>query len=452
MGRSLVGTEATGISLGRCRFFIWSSMPRPDLQSIGSTGLTTFGGQVYEEFLRELQGDRWRRVLREMIDQDPVIGSILFAVEMLIRQVDWRIVSGADDSASQEAAEFISSALDDMEQTWPDLLSEILSFLPWGWSWLEVVYKYRNGESLDPSRKSKHTDGRLGWRSWGIRSQETLDRWQFADDGQVEAMVQIPPPSYQARTIPRAKSLHFKTTSRKGNPEGRSILRSSYRPYYFKKHVENIEGIGVERDLAGLPVAWVPAEILSPTRDSDQTAIYNAVKELVINIRRDEQEGIIFPLAYDDHGNKIYDLTLLTSGGRRQFDTGAIVMRYDQRIAMTVLADFILLGHEKVGSFALNSSKTELFSVAIGAWLAVVREEVQCRAIPELLRLNGMKPPAMPQLKHGDIESVDLKDLGEYISKLSGAGANLFPEDGTGDALKAHLLRQAKLPVMEATE
>ena len=48
-----------------------------------------------------------------------------------------------------------------------------------------------------------------------------------------------------------------------------------------------------------------------------------------------------------------YDLKLLSTGGRRQFDTNAIIARYDARIAMSCLADFILLGHDKVGTLAL---------------------------------------------------------------------------------------------------
>jgi hypothetical protein len=34
---------------------------------------------------------------------------------------------------------------------------------------------------------------------------------------------------------------------------------------------------------------------------------------------------------------------------------------------MTVLADFVLLGHQQVGSFALSSDKTKLFSMAVGS-------------------------------------------------------------------------------------
>ena len=67
---------------------------------LGRTGLNSWGGQVREEFLRELQGIKGIRVYREMRDNDAVVGAILTAIELLIRNVTWR-VEAADDS--QEA-------------------------------------------------------------------------------------------------------------------------------------------------------------------------------------------------------------------------------------------------------------------------------------------------------------------------------------------------------------
>lgn len=61
--------------------------------------------------------------------------------------------------------------------------------------------------------------------------------------------------------------------------------------------------------------------------------IVAGLETIVRNIRRDETEGVVLPAGYK--------LELLSSGGTRQFDTNAIVNRYDTRIAMTVLADFI---------------------------------------------------------------------------------------------------------------
>ena len=63
----------------------------------GITGLRREGGIVQEEYLRELSGDRWLSTVREMAD-DPIVGAVLFAVEMLLRRVPLN-VQPADDSA-----------------------------------------------------------------------------------------------------------------------------------------------------------------------------------------------------------------------------------------------------------------------------------------------------------------------------------------------------------------
>lgn len=425
---------------------------------LGVTGLRHWSGRVEEEWLNELKGYRNIAVIKEMRDNDPIVGAILYAVDMLIRQVDWKVTPFSDKPRHVKDAEFLESCMEDMSQEWTKLLSEILSFLPFGWSYHEIVYKKRNGHKVNnPGVSSKHTDGKIGWRKLPIRSQDTLDRWEFDENGDPNAFVQqLWHQDTQVRqnranqrgtashlvTIPFTRGLLFRTTSYKGNPLGRSVLRNAYRPWYFKKRIEEVEGIGIERDLAGLPVMRVPAKIMSSAATPEEQAIYNACKDIVTNIRRDEQEGIIIPGDVDANGNQIYDLSLLSTGGTRQFDTNAIVGRYDQRIAMTVLADFVLLGHEKVGSFALSSSKTSLFATAIGAWLDEIKAVFNRHAIPRLFAFNGNVTNEIPMLDYGDIEAPDLTALGGYIRELAGAGATLFP-DGK---LEDHLMGLANLP------
>ena len=417
-------------------------MPRVDLLEIGRTGLERHGGEVYEEFLVELQGLRGVQIYEEMSKNDPVIAAILHAIEMLIRGITWSVEPGGYSDADLEAAEFLESCIQDMSYTWEDTLSEILSMLTFGWSYHEIVYKRRLGDSRDPEKNSRFNDGRIGWRGLPIRGQNTLFNWVFKENGQIEAMVQQAAPDYMLRTIPFEKALLFRTTSQRNNPEGLSVLRGAYRPWYFKKHIETIEGIGIERDLAGLPVAWVPPELLSSSATAEDRAILAGIKRIVTNVRRDEQEGIVFPLLYDENGNKLYDFTLMSTGGTRQFNTDAIIARYDQRIAMTVLADFILLGHEKVGSFSLASSKTHLFSVALGAWVDSIVAIFNRVAIPRLFKLNDFRVDRLPKLATSDIEVPDLRELGEYIARLAGSGMELFPDD----ELENHLRTMASLP------
>ena len=416
-----------------------------DMRELGYTGLERNGNQVAEEFLRELRFDRGRRIYREMSEMDPIVGATLFAIQMLMAQVETSVEPAEEENPDDTtAAEFVDECLGDMSSSWAETLGDILSMMTYGWAYLEIVYKRRGGESRDPKRNSTYTDGRIGWRKWAIRGQNTLDEWQFDEEGGVQGMWQR---DGAARVfVPIEKSLLFRTVSHKNNPEGRSALRSAYRPWWFKRNIENVEGIGIERDLAGLPVAYVPPDILSPAADADERAVLDAIKDIVVNIRRDEQEGIIFPLMYDEAGNQLYKLELMTSGGARQFDTDTVINRYANQIAMTLMADFILMGHEGVGSYALGADKSTLFRTALTTWLDRIAAVINQYAIPRLLRLNGMRGRC--EFKFGAVGTIDLSALGTFIQQLAGAGMTFFPDVD----LENHLRTETNLPPLPDDE
>lgn len=406
---------------------------------IGRVGQQRYGGVFYEEFLPELRGQRGVRVYREMADNDDVVGAILFAIEMLIRGVHWNVQPGGAEDIDKQCADFVESCLYDMEETWSDTLSEILSFLTYGWSAHEIVYKRRMGRSNAPDTNSKYDDGLIGWRKLPIRAQDTLYQWEYDSGDNLTGMTQSPPPDYGFITIPVDKLLLFRTKTWKGNPEGRSILRNAYRSWYFKKRFQEIEGIGIERDLAGLPVLIAPESVEIWSTDAEMVRLRAMAETLVKNIRRDSMEGIVLPSGWK--------LELLSAAGKRNFDTNATIERYDTRIAMTVLADFVLLGHQNVGSFgsfALSDNKTEIFALAIGAFLDVICEVFNKKAIPQLVNLNSDKFASIsdyPELIHGDIETQDLVKLGDYIEKMTGIGL-LTPDD----TLEKFIRQQAGLP------
>ena len=209
-------------------------MPQ-SMKEYGSIGQRRYAGIFAEEFLKELQGKHGIEVYREMSENDDVCGAILYTIEMLIRKTNWSVQPGGETAKDKECAEFVQSCMEDMQDTWTDTISEILSFLPFGWSYHEIVYKRRTGNVNDPRQKSKYTDGLIGWQKLPIRAQETLFRWEYDDNDNLTGMTQLPPPRYEMATIPIEKALHFRTKSRKNNPEGRSILRSAYRAWYFKR-------------------------------------------------------------------------------------------------------------------------------------------------------------------------------------------------------------------------
>lgn len=403
--------------------------PTAQMVEVGISGLNRADSWIDEEWLKDLQGINGIKRYKEMRDNDSIIGAFLFAIEMLIRQAPWNVEAAGDSDADKKAAQFLKECLfEDMEMTFHELLCDALSMLVFGWAYHEIVFKKRVGDTGNPTTQSKYIDGRIGFRKIALRAQETFEKWEFAPNNDVLGMHQLAPPDFKSRYIPYSKAVLFRTRSPKNNPEGRSILRNCWRPYYFKKRIEEIEAIGIERDLAGLPVAKVPPQVLSPTATDEEKAVVSSMKKLVTSIRRDSNEGVVFPTDETPDGKKTgYSLELLSSSGKRSFDINKTIERYDRRIAMTVLADFIFLGQTGNGSMALSMDKTRLFSAAIGSILDTICETLNNKAIPLLFKLNSFTGlTGLPKLVHEDINSVDIAVLGQFLNNFSAAGASVF--------------------------
>lgn len=405
-------------------------------EEYGKIGQKRYNGQFFEEFEPRLKGLRAVEVYNEM-STDETIGAILFCIEMLIKNTDFYVEPGGNSEADRKCADFIEECINDLNPGWSQTLNEILSFLTYGWSVHEICYKRRNGASKDECQSSKYSDGLIGWSKFAIRAQDTLAGWVYDEHEHLVAFEQNVPYEIGERTIPFHKILHFKTQSKKENPEGRSILRNCYKAYHFKSQIQIIEGIGIERDLAGLPLLYAPENSNIYSDDEESKLALNWAQSVISSLRRDEVEGVVLP-----EGWKI---ELLTSGGARQFNTGDVIDRYDKRIAMTVMADFLMLGHDGSGSYALSKDKTSTFFLAINSFLNIITETINNQAIPRLIDLNGDKFKGItdyPKLQHDNIAERDLEELAKYVQTLVQIGA-ITPDS----ELEKFLRQEGDLPM-----
>jgi len=414
-----------------------------DPTTVGTTGLRQTGGYLFEEILKELRGQRGANVYREMADNDATIGAVLFAVSMLIRQCEWRVQAVDDSEEADLGKTFVEEVFDDMTTPLSSVMAEICSMFVYGFAPMEIVWKKRNGpEQTDGENRSKYDDGKIGLRAISLRAQPTIVRWLIdPTDGTINGLVQQPIAGPMV-AIPIEKLLLFRTTEERNNPEGRSILRNAYRSWVFKKRIEEIEGVGIERDLAGLPVAYIPSEYFDISADANQKAVLKNWQKMVTQVRRDQQEGILIPSDRDASGNLLFDFKLMSTGGTRSFDTSKVIDRYKRDIATSVLADFIFLGQQAVGSFALSSDKTALFATAVGAFLKSIADVFNRHLMPRLWSLNGLDMALMPTVVPGDLEKANLAELGQFLQAMTASGAPLFPDR----ELENHLRSLAGLP------
>lgn len=409
----------------------------PAFREIGGSGLNLQTGQTLaEEYLRELTGQQGVRTFLEM-SNSPVVGAILFVIEQMITGVDWEIKPFSDDPQDGPPKEFVQQCLDDMSASFADTLSEVCTMFTFGWAYHEIVYKQRLGMNPPAGKPiSRYDDRKIGWKKIPLRGQNTLSGWDLDDNEGIRGMIQeLTYPTSQKATVPIEKSLLFRTRVERNNPEGKSLLRNAYRPWWYAKRIEEIESIGTERDLAGLPMLKPPEGLdLWNPNDPNMIRALTAAQNLVQRIRRGEKEGVILPFGWE--------LELLASPSRRQFDTNVIITRHETRVAQSCLADFIFLGQGKTGSWALSSDKTDIFILSLSSYLRRIKEVFNRHAIPRLLKLNSMDVSRCPQLDHGDIETQNLSELAQYLSALSTAGAVLFPDE----ALERHLRLAAGFP------
>jgi len=382
-----------------------------NLKILGTTGLQKYGSQIYEEFLPELRWPRAGKVYQEMADNDSVVGSILYLAEMLIRGAKWSVEAAGKSEEDLAAAKFLESCMNDMEVSWAATITEVLSMMTYGFSLHEIVYKVRRGkEETNPRYYSKYNDGRIGWRCLPIRSQRSIAEWNYTADNVLESVTQESDVGNKVVKIPMSKALLFRTKVSRDNPEGRSLLRNAYRSWFFKKHFEEIEGIGIERDLAGFPVLTAPADMdLWNEEDAYMVALRNRAEQVVSSVRRDSEEGLLLP-----HG---WDLKLLTSSSSRQINIGETINRYDNRIAITMLSDIILIG-QRAGSFALAESKQSMLAAALQAQLLNIADVFNTTAVPRLFKYNTFKIEDFPKIVPNEIQQPSLRELALVLRSM----------------------------------
>jgi excisionase family DNA binding protein len=404
------------------------------LEDLGSQGFQRYGRIVDDEFDPNLQGSKAMRMWREMGDNDPLIGGALRGMKLLIRQAPWvpkpadvkKAVEagyGTKESCEREANSWkdrLEESMYDMEVSWRQIVDELMSAFQYGFCLMWIKYKIRRGDNQSKYFNSQFDDGLWGWRSWEIRRQDTIEGWIYDEtDETLVAAEQLAPPNYKLAKLPMHRLIHLRFETSGGNPMGRSGLRNSYRPYFFGNKKEEIEGVGIYRDLVGYPVMEVPQRIMSKAANADEKATRTYLFDVVRKIKRDQLEGALIPSEDNPDGTKTgFKFRLMSSGGSRAIDIDKSIVRNRIDKLIPLLWEFALLGNLETGSRAVASDKTTMTAIALGALMDMIVETVNNSAVARWCRLNNVPRMLWPELSHGDIEK---ENILEWINSVAAA-------------------------------
>lgn len=430
-----------------------ATLPRLRLGEMGFTGLKQRDGYIQEECRRELRFPLANKTFRTM-SQDATIAAALSLFKMMISRVEWNIDLGPEpDAAMRERGKFLEECMGDMEHTWRSFIQEVTSALTYGYSVHEKVFRRRTWDA-----GSKYNDNKFGIRKLPIRSQDTIQRWIFSPDGRdlvgvQQNLCEVTGSSDRYLNlmnstgtvdIPRKKFLLFRVDASRDNPEGNSPLRGCYHAWKYRVMMEEAEGVGVSRDMNGMPTLYLPPRYMSEDATQSEKRIYEYYKNVIRNIQMNEQSGLILPQAFDpDSRQPLFKFELTSTQGTKMYDTDAIIKRWDNKILMVLFADMLKMGQDQVGSYSLAGAKTNIMAMAIEARLQEIQDVLNFDLIPHLFAYNGVSPDVkLPTLKYGDLDEVDLDEFSKAIQRMGSVGALEL------DRPMANKIRQAlKVPV-----
>lgn len=407
-------------------------IPRISLGEQGLTGLRTINGLVREESNNVFRYPQFLKVVNEM-ENDPTIAAALNTLRMLINGAKWSVKPPLNATASDlERSKFVETCMNDMENSWPQFISEVTTYLKYGFSVQEKVFRRRltrNG--------SRYNDGLVGIRKIAPRSQDTVRHWNFSEDGRElesigQSIVNLENGSrYQSLvnpidgliTIDRNKFLLFSADSVKGNPEGKSILKSVYLPYKQLTMLKDQLFLGIAKDLSAIPIVSLPPKLMDPNGDPADVAAYQAYQTLVNNVAAGTQRGIIMPQMYDPESKlPLFDFKLLEAKGTNKFDLPAVIKQLQNDIFVALSCDVIAMGQDISGSFSIRDTKTNLCAMAVEHRLNEIRDVLNNDLMVQLYALNGWSQENLPTFEFGDIVDVDTEAFSKLIQRTASVG------------------------------
>jgi len=348
-------------------------------------GVETTGVPDDLEVLAKLAPPTGLKEYYKMQVNDPIIGGIMWHIDSIFSRakINW------EGSVPKNVSERLNADF------WRKISSELTSTLTYGFSVNEEIWEI--------------VDGLPMLVDIAPRFQPTIDSFQ-------DGMVQQSSPNSSSE-MPITKVLHITIGSQARSPYGTSFLRSIYKPYYMKTNIEASEANSLDRDLAGLPVMTAPegfdfmrATAGSTIYDPNVAATLNWAINIVRNIRKDAQQGVVCPNGWE--------LKLLRAEGNSR-DPGDAIRRYNSSICVGLLESFLAPIVDTHGRGSQTEVHLGILTSAINSIICRFVAEINRQVISKLQMIYKFDGKLAVQ----PLTNYNLKDLASFIGRLISQGA-----------------------------
>lgn len=406
-------------------------------KEIGGSGTSVMGGYV-ETFEKDprLAGSNRYKTIHDMVINTSIVAAGTRQFLNLLAKPKWSVEpkkeNGSDTATAeaQELADFVDEVLNDCVTSWYRVVRKAGLYLFQGFGIQEWTAKRRD-------------DGKIGFQDIESRPWQTIERWDVDAQGTVMGVIQRPAMG-DICYIPREKILYLVDDTLTDSPEGIGIFRHCVPDANTLARYKELEMMGFERDMRGIPVGKAPMAKLKEMvsngqiKEEDYDAALAPLRKFVQMQAKGKATGIIMDSdVYDGMtgdgeqptAQAKWGIELLTGTPGSSPELNLAVDRLTASLARLIGIEGILLGSGSGGSFALSKDKSSNLYLNVQSCLGCVVEAVNRDLIGALWTLNGFDDALKPKCK---TEEVAFKDIEQIVATLTGmaqAGAVLAPDD-----------------------
>lgn len=412
---------------------------RVSKSEIGNPFLKAQGSWIQQEMRRELQPP-YNLITYEKMRQDATVAAALSTAEAFLTKAlaNAKFVTNSKNQESKDFCDFLNWNLKNLkETTWYDASVNILSYLQYGFSFVEKVY--------EPNTSSKHSKYAWKLKKLAPRSQHSIAEWKFDDEGRnVVGLRQWPAqslnlgytrssilPSSEYKMIKRNKFMLFSWDSKNGSPVGTSPLNACYRAWKEKTLIESIEVTGISKGLNGIVKATCPAEVINKAAEdpeSNEAALLQALQQQLALMHQGDQTYVL--MASDPHeGTNIplynFELKGVDGQGGKTVTTVEFIEARKKAILDTFGAGFINLGNDNTGSYSLADAKTSLHAFFMEKHMIFIQSVIQNDLVKQMLEINGltsMREEDIPQFRLNALDEVNPEEYSKSAQRLAATG------------------------------
>jgi hypothetical protein len=406
-------------------------MTSPD-KELGVLGVGIFGGYIEEGETNSALGEGRRfETAADILRNISVIGASVRYFLNLLANPTWHVNPANDTPEAKRLAEFVESVMCDTASSWTRIVRR------------SGFYRY-HGFGVNEWTAKKRTDGMIGIADIEVRAQHTIERWDVLPNGTVRGVWQRSPQTGEDIYLPREKLVYLKDDTLSDSPRGIGWFRHLVDPASRLKEYLTLEKIGLERDLAGVPVGRAPLTAINRAvrngtlSKADADRMVNGLKDFVRMEVKKQNTGIV--LDSQPFENQTADGTqaanvpqwnveLLTSNAGNMQALGDAIHRISVEMARIIGTEILFIGSDGKGSMALSKDKSNNLFLNVNGTLDEMVETMTRDIIAPLWALNGLPEDLMPEFTHEDIAVRDAEQISNTLRNMASSGAILQADD-----------------------